>query len=282
MPEPIALPPTTATPTASSISSPPCAQPAACSPRTRPGCCGPDARTPAELVLLTRRRLAGEPLEHVLGWAEFAGLRVAVEPGVFVPRHRSEFLVDEAVAAVPGARVVVDLCCGSGAIGAALLQRLSDVELHAADVDAVAVRCARRTLGDRGEVHEGDLFAALPPALRGRVDLLVASTPYVPSDAVRLMPPEAREHEPLVALDGGRDGLDVVRRLIAEAPAWLAPAGVVAVERATSRLPLLTRPRPPRTWRPRSAWTTTPSASPSSAADCADALAPAAPPPDSG
>ncbi len=188
------------------------------------------ARTPAELVLLTRRRLAGEPLEHVLGWAEFAGLRVAVEPGVFVPRHRSEFLVDEAVAAVPGARVVVDLCCGSGAIGAALLQRLSDVELHAADVDAVAVRCARRTLGDRGEVHEGDLFAALPPALRGRVDLLVASTPYVPSDAVRLMPPEAREHEPLVALDGGRDGLDVVRRLIAEAPAWLAPAGVVAVE----------------------------------------------------
>ena len=192
------------------------------------------ARTPAELALLTRRRLVGEPLEHVLGWAEFAGLRVAVEPGVFVPRHRSEFLVDEAAAAVPGARVVVDLCCGSGAIGAALLQRLSTrdgaVELHAADVDAVAVRCARRTLGDRGEVHQGDLFAALPAALRGRVDLLVASTPYVPSDAVRLMPPEARVHEPLVALDGGHDGLDVVRRLIAEAPAWLAPAGVVAVE----------------------------------------------------
>src|SRR4051812_3272654 len=82
------------------------------------------ARTPAELALLTQRRLAGEPLEHVLGWAEFAGQRVVVEPGVFVPRHRSEFLVDEAVVAVPGARVVVDLCCGSGAIGAALLQRL--------------------------------------------------------------------------------------------------------------------------------------------------------------
>src|SRR4051794_39445724 len=77
------------------------------------------ARTPAELAVLTQRRLAGEPLEHVLGWAEFAGLRVAVEPGVFVPRHRSEFLVDAAVVAVPGARVVVDLCCGSGAIGAA-------------------------------------------------------------------------------------------------------------------------------------------------------------------
>jgi release factor glutamine methyltransferase len=188
------------------------------------------ARTPAELTLLVRRRVAGEPLEHVLGWAEFAGVRVAVEPGVFVPRHRSEFLVDEAAAAVPGARVVVDLCCGSGAIGAALLRRLGAVELHAADVDTVAVRCARRTLGSRGEVHQGDLYAALPAFLRGRVDLLVASTPYVPSDAVHLMPPEAREHEPLVALDGGRDGLDVVRRLVADAPAWLAPAGVVAVE----------------------------------------------------
>jgi release factor glutamine methyltransferase len=193
------------------------------------------ARTPAELALLVRRRVAGEPLEHVLGWAEFAGLRVAVEPDVFVPRHRSEFLVDQAAAAAPRARVVVDLCCGSGAIGAALLQRLggssgTGVELHAADVDPVAVRCARRTLAGRGEVHEGDLYAALPASLRGRVDLLVASTPYVPSDAVRLMPPEAREHEPLEALDGGPDGLDVVRRLAEGAPEWLATGGLVAVE----------------------------------------------------
>jgi release factor glutamine methyltransferase len=198
------------------------------------------ARTPAELALLVRRRVAGEPLEHVLGWADFAGLRVAVEPGVFVPRHRSEFLVDRAVEAAPGARLVVDLCCGSGAIGAALLQRLGDssgrtVELHAADIDPAAVRCARRTLEGRGEVHEGDLYAALPASLRGRVDLLVASTPYVPSGAVRLLPPEAREHEPLVALDGGPDGLDVVRRLAAGAPAWLAPRGVVAVETSATQ-----------------------------------------------
>jgi release factor glutamine methyltransferase len=195
------------------------------------------ARTPAELALLVRRRVAGEPLEHVLGWAEFAGLRVAVEPGVFVPRHRSEFLVDQAAAAAPGARVVVDLCCGSGAIGAALVQHLGAVELHASELDAVAVRCARRTLAGRGEVHQGDLYAALPVSLQGRIDLLVASTPYVPSDAVRLMPPEAREHEPLVALDGGRDGLDVVRRLVAEAPAWIAPGGVVAVETSVEQAP---------------------------------------------
>jgi release factor glutamine methyltransferase len=195
------------------------------------------ARTPAELASMTRRRVDGEPLEHVLGWAEFAGLRVAVEPGVFVPRHRSEFLVDQAVATAPHARVVVDLCCGTGAIGAALCQRLGDVELHAADADADAVRCARRTLGDRGQVHQGDLYAALPASLRGLVDLLVASTPYVPSDAVRLMPPEAREHEPLAALDGGPDGLDVVRRVVADAPCWLAPGGVVAVETSPEQAP---------------------------------------------
>ncbi len=193
------------------------------------------ARTPDELASMTTRRVAGEPLEHVLGWAEFAGLRVAVEPGVFVPRHRSEFLVYQAVAAAPRARVAVDLCCGTGALGAALLARLGDVELHAADVDAAAVRCARRTLAGRGQVHLGDLFAALPASLRGRVDLLVASTPYVPSDAVRLMPPEAREHEPMGALDGGSDGLAVVRRLVAEAPAWLAPGGVVLVETSAAQ-----------------------------------------------
>jgi release factor glutamine methyltransferase len=193
------------------------------------------ARTPAELASMTARRVAGEPLEHVLGWAEFAGLRVAVEPGVFVPRHRSEFLVEQAAVAAPHARVVVDLCCGSGAIGAALLERLGDVELHAADIDAAAVRCARRTLAGRAEVHRGDLYAALPASVRGRVDLLVASTPYVPADAVRLMPPEAREHEPRVALDGGSDGLDVVRRVVFDATVWLAPGGVVLVETSATQ-----------------------------------------------
>jgi release factor glutamine methyltransferase len=195
------------------------------------------ARTPADLVAMTARRVHGEPLEHVLGWAEFAGLRVAVGPGVFVPRHRSEFLVDQAVAARPGARLVVDLCCGSGALGAAVLARLPGIELHAADVDEAALRCARRTLGGRGRIHHGDLFAALPPSLKGRVDLLVASTPYVPTEAVRLMPPEAREHEPRTALDGGSDGLDVVRRLVDDAPAWLSPGGAVLLETSAAQAP---------------------------------------------
>ncbi|MGX1908049.1 putative protein N(5)-glutamine methyltransferase [Streptomyces phaeochromogenes] len=188
------------------------------------------ARTPAELTVMVDRRVAGLPLEHVLGWAGFRGLRIAVEPGVFVPRRRTEFLVEQAVALAPEASVVVDLCCGSGAVGAALAAALPGVELHAADVDPAAVRCARRNVGAGAHVYEGDLFEALPRALRGRVGILAANVPYVPSGEVGLLPPEARDHEPLVALDGGGDGLDVLRRVAGEAPRWLAPGGSLLVE----------------------------------------------------
>ncbi|WP_221359088.1 putative protein N(5)-glutamine methyltransferase [Streptomyces beigongshangae] len=188
------------------------------------------ARTPAELAAMVDRRAAGRPLEHVLGWAGFSGLRIAVEPGVFVPRRRTEFLVRRALALAPAAPVVVDLCCGSGAVGAALAASLPGAELHAADIDPVAVRCARRNLGVRGRVHRGDLFEALPGGLRGRVGVLAANVPYVPTGEVGLLPPEARDHEPLVALDGGGDGLDVLRRVAAEAPRWLAPGGGLLVE----------------------------------------------------
>ncbi|GAA2987487.1 putative protein N(5)-glutamine methyltransferase [Streptomyces drozdowiczii] len=188
------------------------------------------AGRPAEVAAMAERRAAGHPLEHVLGWAEFNGLRIAVDPGVFVPRRRTEFLVDRAVALAPDPAVVVDLCCGSGALGAALAAALDRVELHAADVEPAAVRCARRNIGERGHVYEGDLFAPLPGALRGRVDVLLANVPYVPSEDVALLPAEARVHEPLVALDGGGAGLDVLRRVAAGAPRWLAPGGSLLVE----------------------------------------------------
>jgi len=130
----------------------------------------------------------------------------------------------------PGA-VVVDLCCGSGAVGAVLAAALGQVELYAVDLDPAAVRCARRNLtAVGGQVYEGDLYEPLPAALRGRVDVLVANAPYVPTGAIGLQPPEARLHEPRVALDGGADGLDVLRRVIAGAPRWLAPDGGVLVE----------------------------------------------------
>ncbi|WP_448072261.1 putative protein N(5)-glutamine methyltransferase [Georgenia yuyongxinii] len=188
------------------------------------------APSPAALTTLVDRRVAGEPLEQVLGWTAFYGLRVRVEPGVFVPRRRTELLAREAVAVSRPGAVVVDLCCGSGAVGLAVATHVPGVELHAADVDPVAVRCARRNLRGRGQVHHGDLFEALPARLRGHVDVLVANGPYVPTDAIALMPPEARDHEPATALDGGPDGLAVLRRVVAGAPRWLAPGGRVLVE----------------------------------------------------
>lgn len=185
---------------------------------------------------LVARRVAGEPLEHLLGWVAFAGLRVPVGPGVFVPRRRSELLVTEALALRPGAdAVVVELCCGAAAVAAAVLARLPGAQVHAADVDPVAAGYARRTLAGRGAVHVGDLFAALPPALAGRVDLLLVNAPYVPTDAIATMPPEARLHEPRVALDGGADGLDLHRRVAAGAPGWLAPGGALLIETSRSQ-----------------------------------------------
>ncbi len=192
------------------------------------------ATDPGTLAAMVARRVAGEPLETVLGWAGFCGLRVAVGPGVFVPRQRTALLVERAVAllrSVRGTPVVVDLCCGSGAVGLAVATGLGPVELHAADVDPVAVGCARRNLAAvGGRVHQGDLYAALPDSLRGRVDLLAANAPYVPSAAIASMPPEARDAEPRTALDGGPDGTDLQRRVAAGARSWLAPGGVLLVE----------------------------------------------------
>ncbi|MBB5125113.1 putative protein N(5)-glutamine methyltransferase [Streptomyces griseoloalbus] len=196
------------------------------------------ARTPQDAASMVERRAAGLPLELVVGWAEFRGRRITVEPGVFVPRRRTEFLVEQALAQAPGAAVVVDLCCGSGAVGAALAAGLREVALHAADIDPAAVRCARRNVARLGgQVHTGDLFEALPEELRGRVDILAANVPYVPSDEIGLLPPEARDHEPRVALDGGADGLDVLRRVAAGAPGWLAPGGCLLVETSRRQAP---------------------------------------------
>ncbi|TYK47703.1 putative protein N(5)-glutamine methyltransferase [Actinomadura decatromicini] len=197
------------------------------------------AATPADVPGMVERRAEGLPLEHVLGWAEFCGLRVAVDPGVFVPRRRTEFLVRRAASLdLPVRPVVVDLCCGSGALGAALASQLDEYELHAADVEPAAVRCVRRNLAPLGgHVHEGDLFEPLPGALRGRVDVLLANVPYVPAGEIALMPVEARVHEPRVALDGGADGLAVLRRVTAGAPEWLAPGGRLLFETSERQVP---------------------------------------------
>jgi release factor glutamine methyltransferase len=194
------------------------------------------ARTPDDLERMVLRRVSGVPLEQIVGWAEFAGLRIAVEPGVFVPRRRTELLLHQALLLAPPQPVVVELCCGSAALSLALASRHGHVELYVSDIDPAAIRCARRNLADlpdRAGVFQGDLYEPLPPPLAGRVDLLLANPPYVPTGSIALMPPEARLYEPSVALDGGLDGLDLQRRIAAGAPRWLAPDGRLLVE--TSR-----------------------------------------------
>lgn len=191
---------------------------------------------PATLVTLVDRRVDGEPLEQILGWAEFRGLRIAVEPGVFVPRRRTELLADLAARHIDATSVVVDLCCGTGAVAAALVAAHPGLVPYAVDVDAAAVRCARRNV-PTGHVYAGDLYDPLPAALRGRVDVIAANAPYVPTDEIGLMPPEARDHEPRVALDGGGDGLDIQRRVAAGAPGWLAPGGRLLIETSVAQAP---------------------------------------------
>jgi release factor glutamine methyltransferase len=218
------------------------------------------AASPHDLEAMVAARVSGLPLEQVVGWAEFRGLRVIVDPGVFAPRRRSEFLVDIALAThdhenheeAPGnepdiarispgtGKVVVDLCCGTGALGLAVAAALHEAagagepgggQLHAADLDPAAVACARRNVEPAGgRVYQGDLFAPLPASLRGRADVLICNAPYVPTGEIAFLPPEARDHEARVALDGGDDGLAVLRRASAQAPRWLAPGGVLLVE----------------------------------------------------
>lgn len=183
---------------------------------------------PARLEALVRRREAGEPVEWIVGWAPFCGLRVGVTVGVYVPRAQTEVLARAALDALRagGGGVAVDLATGSGAVALALAAAGADVV--ATELDPVAAGCARAN-GVR--VFAGDLDEGLPRELEGRVDVLTANVPYVPTGALRLLPRDVREHEPALALDGGADGLDVVRRVLARAPRWLRPgAGTVLVE----------------------------------------------------
>jgi release factor glutamine methyltransferase len=190
------------------------------------------------LAALVERRATGEPLEQVAGYADFGGVRVRLRPGVFVPRVRSELLVrlagEHVVKDGETGGTVVDLCCGSGALGLAVESRHPAITLHSADLDPTAVATARDNLAT--PVYEGDLFDALPGALRGRIDVLIANVPYVATEHIPLLPAEARDHEPLTALDGGPDGLDIFRRITSEAPHWLAPGGLLLSEITEAQL----------------------------------------------
>lgn len=189
-----------------------------------------------ELERMIALRVSGLPLEHVLGWVEFAGRRYRICPGVFVPRPRTEFLVAAVARIAEPGGVVLDLCCGSGAVGAALAAAIGASELHSSDADPAAVECARQNVP---QVYLGELYESLPEGLRGHVDTLVVIAPYVPTDAIALLPREAHDFEPLAALDGGVDGLDLLRRILNQARDWLAPGGILATEVSERQVPAL-------------------------------------------
>jgi release factor glutamine methyltransferase len=179
-------------------------------------------------------RASGRPLEQVLGWAEFGPVRVALAPGVFVPRRRAEAILAPAVSLKPDAQVVVDLGCGAGALAAALAALLPSAEVHGVDIDEAALECARRTGGF--QVHHGSWWSGLPPGLKGHVDLAVSYLPHVPTSRLSEIHPDFRSNEPSLAVDGGPDGLDPLRAVLVEP--WLAPDGafvtLVSLEQAAT------------------------------------------------
>lgn len=189
------------------------------------------------------RRAAGEPLQYVTGEMPFRHIVLGVRPGVFIPRPETEVLVDAVLASLAGVAepVVVDLCTGSGAVALSIAHELPGATVYATEIVPATAEVARanaeRTgVGARASVLEGDLFAPLPSDLRGRLDAIAANPPYIPTADLADLPAEVAAHEPAIALDGGADGLDVVRRIVDEARAWLRPGGTLAIETDTGRV----------------------------------------------
>jgi release factor glutamine methyltransferase len=176
---------------------------------------------------LIDRRLRGEPLAWLTGTVSFCGVRVRVDPGVFVPRPHTQALARRAVALLPAAGIAVDLCTGSGAVAVVLGSARPRAAVVATDIDPVAVACARRN-GVRALV--GNLDEPLSPPLRGHVDVMTAVVPYVPSEELHLLPRDVLANEPHRALDGGRRGTTVLVRAGEAAARWLRPGGTVLLE----------------------------------------------------
>jgi release factor glutamine methyltransferase len=192
----------------------------------------------AAFEALVRRRAAREPLQHLTGSAAFRYVEVAVGPGVFVPRPETELLAGWAVeraeetAAAGRTPRVVDLCTGSGAIALAVATEVPQARVHAVELSADALVWAARNLAGSGvDLREGDMADAFAD-LEGTVDVVVCNPPYIPLEAFESVAPEARDHDPALALWSGQDGLDAIRVLERRAARLLAPGGVLGFEHA--------------------------------------------------
>jgi release factor glutamine methyltransferase len=183
-----------------------------------------DAGLLSEMVA---RRTNGEPLAWVTGTTTFCGLTVRVETGVYVPRWQTEPLARTAAAVLPAKGTAVDICTGSGAIAMVLQDHAPSARVVATETDPLAAACARR---NGIEVFEGHLDEPLPRQLAGRVDVITAVVPYVPTDAFHLLPRDVRTREPRIALDGGHQGLAFINELVPRSLDWLRSGGYLFIE----------------------------------------------------
>ena len=179
------------------------------------------------LGTLVRRRLTGEPLAWITGRVSFDGLEIAVDHGVYVPRWQTVALARRAVARLPVAGTAIDLCTGAGAVAALLMRGRPGARVVASDIDDRAVACATAN----GVVaYGGDLFAPLPDSLLGGVDVVVGVVPYVPTEALALLPRDTLAFESPLSYDGGPNGTEVLRRVLADSPRYLRPGGAILLE----------------------------------------------------
>jgi release factor glutamine methyltransferase len=185
---------------------------------------------------LVRRRADGEPTAYLTGHKEFWGRRFRVDARVLVPRPETELVLEAALAALPAGGRALDLCTGSGCLGISLALERPGARVLATDVSEDALAVARENaaaLGGEVEFATGDLWA--PVHGDARFDVVVSNPPYIPAKELPGLPREVRR-EPCIALDGGADGLEVIRRIVAGAPARLVPGGVLCVEMHESHL----------------------------------------------
>lgn len=185
------------------------------------------AGRPDVLDDLVARRAVGEPLAWLAGATTFCDLRLVVTPGVYVPRPQTEPMARRAASVLPPDGVAVDLCTGAGAIAVVMSTSVPSARVVATDLDAEAVRCARR---NGVEVFEGFLDDPLPRELERQVDVITAVAPYVPTDSIRLLPRDVQVYEPRLALDGGGDGTDLLDDIVRRSTRWLKLGGRLLLE----------------------------------------------------
>jgi release factor glutamine methyltransferase len=176
---------------------------------------------------LVGRRLRGEPLAWITGRVSFCGVEMCVDPGVYVPRWQSEPLARRAVERLPADGAAIDLCTGAGAMAKTLITYRPGARVVASDIDERAVACAT---ANGVEVYLGDLFAPLPRALEGHVHVVVGVVPYVPTCALPLLQRDTFAFESPLSYDGGRDGTEILRRVLVDSPRFLRPGGALLLE----------------------------------------------------